>query len=189
MGEDYVTRQVRVAIPLVLGGLELAHPTWSNNSVAEAVAAAGGWWIPLHLGLLLGYALLVLAFWPSATVARVFLAAFAICNTAFLGTDGVVVGVLAGADPAAADALWNSPLVTVLADLTGATRAVAWGLAAYDAYVAGGNQRGLRAGLFILAAIPRQHVGLEAALGMVFLALAGAATLRGRSGPAASSPL
>ena len=50
---------------------------------------------------------------------------FAVCKTAFLAVDGLAVGVLAGSDPSAADALWTSPMVDALADLTGAAWAAA----------------------------------------------------------------
>jgi hypothetical protein len=104
-----------------LAALELAHPAWTDSDVARAVAAAGGWWLPLHLLLITGYAALVRVLWVPPVFARAVLVAFLICNTSFLGVDGISVGLLAPDDPQAADALWNSPLVTALANLTGAT--------------------------------------------------------------------
>jgi len=89
--------------------------------VSQAVAVAGGWWMPLHVLLIAGYAALVRILWLPGTLLRVTLVAFLACNTAFLAVDGVAVGLLVSSDPQAADALWNSQSVTALANLTGAT--------------------------------------------------------------------
>lgn len=165
--------------------------------------------MPLHGLLLVGYVGLVWCFWPQHWIARLLLAGFGVVNTAFLGLDGVVVG-LSGAR---ADEIWNSPLAIGLANLTGATwcaallalaaartrlsRMTSWLLLAvwvmfvlgavvpYAALatgiaLAGAAFRGYSVGagmpfvLLLLAAILRQHVGLEAALGMLCLALAAA---------------
>ena len=108
-------------MPLALGLLELSHPTWTDGSVAQGVAAAGHWWIPLHVALIVGYATLGWTLWPAARSARLLLAVFLVCNTAFLAIDGLAVGLVAESNPPAADALWNSEPVEVLANLTGAT--------------------------------------------------------------------
>lgn len=109
-----------VGVPLVLAILELSHPTWTGGSVSQAVLEAGAWWIPLHVLLLLGYVGLALTLWPENTLSRALLAAFVVCNTAFLLVDGLVVGGLAASDPSAADSVWNSPLTVGFGDLTGA---------------------------------------------------------------------
>ena len=115
-------RLVRLVVLIALSALELSHPTWSDDGgVSHAVAAAGGWWIPLHVLLIAGYAVLVRILWVPGALVRAVLVAFLVCNTAFLVVDGVAVGLLASSDPQAADALWNSQSVTALANLTGAT--------------------------------------------------------------------
>jgi hypothetical protein len=168
--------------------------------------------------------------WPTALVERALLALFAVCNTAFLGIDGVLVGLLARSDPPAADALWNSPPVGVLANLTGAAwsaallalavqrypsrerpaavlveSALTWAAFVASSFLplagvisrvlaaatgAMGVQAAGRAGLpfalLVFSAVLRQHVGSEAALGMLCVAIG--LTLRGRSGPVAASP-
>ena len=115
----------RAAVPLAIAVLELIHPTWAGVSISDGVAAAGGWWIPLHLLLIVGYDVLVWILWTPTGPTRALLCVFAASNTAFLGVDGVAVGVLSQTDPAAADALWNSPPVGALANLTGAAWAAA----------------------------------------------------------------
>jgi hypothetical protein len=219
----------RIGVPLLVGALELVHPSWTDSSVAEGVAAAGAAWIPLHLLLIAGYGLLVLMLWSPVRLPRVLLMLFLVANTAFLATDGLALGLLAQTDPAAADALWNAPAVTVLADVTGACwaaalLALAWersrrmrgttlllalvwllvvgsaalpdrtlltvlvvAIGAYRVYVDGASA--LPFALFVIAATFRQHVGPEAALGMLCIAAAQTiALLRERSAPAASSP-
>jgi hypothetical protein len=225
---------VAVGVPLAVGVLQLTHPTWSDGSVAEAVVVAGAWWIPLHVLLIVGYLALALTLWPPDAFARALLAAFLVCNTAFLAVDGVLVGSLASSDPSAADAVWNSPLTLGLADLTGALwcaallaiaasrvaaprttlllvaliwlafvgslglpamivlGSIALVVAVYRTYLGRGASAGVTFGLLALAALARQHVGVEAALGMLWLALVALAdalrAARGRSAPAASSP-
>jgi hypothetical protein len=255
-----------VAVPLALAAVELLHPTWPGTSPSQAVAAAGAWWLIIHLALIVGYALLVLTLWHASSrpgprprtdlairalgkvcwtkfgrlrlgakrglsaelLGRVALAAFFASNTAFLAVDGLGVGLLARTEPASADALWNSPLVVALADATGATWsaallilaarhtapsrlvaialgtvwialiaspfvpvaslgsfAIALAVAAYQVYR--GGTAGLPFALLAIAAILRQHVGAEAAVGMLCIALARVNVVRGRSTPAASS--
>ena len=231
-----------LAVPIALAALEVSHPAWADGSVAQAVSAGGAWWIPLHLLLIAGYGLLALVLWreiggeTGGRAARTLLAMFSLCNSAYLAVDGVAVGVLAQTDPTAADTLWNSPLVTVLADATGASWAAAllvtgWSwhgtargrvstagalvtwliflasaapaaatsvlasaaLLSRSAAIATGAwavyQRGtssLPFALLVFAAVLRQHVGPEAALGLVCVAIALAITAR--SAPAASCP-
>jgi hypothetical protein len=123
-----VTRAA-VAVPIALAALELSHAAWADGSVAQAVSAAGEWWLPLHVLLIAGYGVLALVLWrhvaervgPVERATRSLAAVFGACNSAYLALDGLVVGVLARTDPDAADALWNSPLVTLLADATGAS--------------------------------------------------------------------
>jgi hypothetical protein len=223
-----------VGVPLVLGILQLTHPTWVDGEVAQAVADASTWWIPLHLLLIAGYVALALSLWPAHRVSRALLVAFLICNTAFLALDGLVVGSLAPSNPSAADAVWNSPWTTALADLTGAlwcaallslavgrspqhqliqltlliwvafvaslftpaailVSSLALVVAVYRTYLGRGPRAGVTFGLLALAALARQHVGVEAALGMLWIALAALSEAlnggptTGRSGPAASS--
>jgi hypothetical protein len=185
--------------------------------------AAGAWWIPLHVLLVVGYVALAWALWPANRIARVLMALFVVANTAFLTLDGVLVGYLTTVDPGQADTLWGSPGVRVLADVTGATwcaallaisgayatvskplmvgLAITWlafvatgvswivavGVAGVLTYLTG--TAGLAAALLIIASVQRQHVGPEALVGMLLVAVAGAIDVaRGRSTPAASSP-
>jgi hypothetical protein len=209
-------RRLRPAIPIGLAALALSHPTWSGGDVAMAVATAGGWWLPLHVLLIAGYAALVRLLWVANGFARVMLIAFLACNTAYVAVDGVAVGPLAGSDPLAADLLWNSPLIILLADLTGATwsaallcvaaahirgtrskplvasivltwvafvasapplsappvisRVLAAATGAWLVY-SGGPAR-VPAALLVFAAVLHQHVGAEAALGLVLVSVA-----------------
>jgi hypothetical protein len=238
----------RVLVPIVLGGLELVHPSWADGSVAEAVAATHGTWVPLHVALIVGFAALAWTLDVPRRPVRVLEGAFVVCNAAYLAIDGVAVGLLAQRNPGAADALWNSPGVTVLADLAGASWAatllavaaarsgpvpavagarsgpvlavaakrsgparvlgpalglvwllfVAGSVLPYVAVIGRGlaliiaaaavytrGTPGLGFALLLLAAVSRQHVGAEAAFGMLCLALAATIELRGRSSPAA----
>src|ERR1700730_11896907 len=93
-----VTRRRRLltfAIPTLLAALELVHPTWSQGSVSQAVQASGPWWVPLHVLLTAGYGVVVYLLWVPAVFAHVLLGVFLVCNTAFLGVDGLAVGLLA----------------------------------------------------------------------------------------------
>lgn len=152
-------RGLRIVVPCALAALELSHPTWSDGGVSPAVMAAGGWWIPLHLLLVAGFAAMVRLLWVRATTARISLVTFLICNTAFLGLDGIGVGLLAPVDPGAADRLWISALVTALANLTGAAWAASLlGVAA--THVRGSTNRAVTIGLgltwltFVASATP-----------------------------------
>src|ERR1051325_1308276 len=45
-----LTRVAPLGLGLGLASLELSHPSWpASVSVVDAVTAAGGWWIPLHV--------------------------------------------------------------------------------------------------------------------------------------------
>jgi hypothetical protein len=209
-------RRLRPVVAGALAAVELIHPAWSEGSVSQAVAAAGSWWLPLHLLLIGGYAALVRLLWTRNVAPRVMLAAFLVCNTTFLAIDGIAVGVLATPDPRAADALWTSPLVTILANLTGATWAAAvlcfagahlrrtrskpveaglvltWLLfvagtpplsmpplfsrltaAATGALIVyAQGAAAVPAALLVFAAVLHQHVGGEAALGLLLIAIA-----------------
>jgi len=210
-----VQRVLRLTVPLALAALEFSHPAWSAGAVSQAILAARDWWLPLHLLLILGYSVLVWLMWLPATLPRVALVAFLLCNTAFLAVDGLGVGLLAAADPGAADRLWSSPVVTALANLAGATwsasllalaamttpaartrpvliglgltwltfvasapplampstigRVVAAATGGWLVYVTG--KSAVPVALLIFAAVLRQHVGAEAALGMLFIAI------------------
>jgi hypothetical protein len=125
---------VEASVPLALAVLELVHPTWSGANIAAGVAASGGTWVPLHVGLLLGYLVLTWRLWLSVTppatpgshgqtlcgAARVALVVFAALNSIFLAFDGIAVGLLTTSEPAAADTLWSAPAVSLLANATGA---------------------------------------------------------------------
>ena len=78
--------------------------------------------MPLHVALLVGYALLAGALYrtTASPLARAALVVFAVLNSAFLVVDGLVVGLRAPVDPASADALWATPAVMLLANATGA---------------------------------------------------------------------
>ena len=106
-------------MPVALAVLEILHPTWTDGSVSDAVRTAGPGWVPLHVALLLGYLLLAAVLWMFAPsqLARVMLVVFGVCNSVYLGIDGIAVGVLTQN----ADALWSEPWVMLLADATGAT--------------------------------------------------------------------
>ena len=108
-----------MVVPLLLAGLALVHPTWAGGSVAPA--AAGGWWIPVHGLLLLGFGALGWLWWLGHWTSRFAVGAFLLCNAAFLAIDGIAVGLMAANDPVGADVLWNSPWVELLSDATGAT--------------------------------------------------------------------
>jgi hypothetical protein len=220
---------LRVGVPLAMGVLELTHPTWSDTSVSQGVAAAGSWWIPLHVLLIVGDGLLVRMLWTPTVVNQVVLGGFAAASTAFLAVDGLAVGLLSQSDPAAADALWNNPVVQALGNVTGAAWAaallataaalfpsdrrrvglfgsaltwatfVASGLVPFAAAasralalatgmlsVQASGVAGVPFALLVFAAILRQHVGPEAALGMLCIAIA--QSVRRRSGPAVASP-
>jgi hypothetical protein len=209
-------RTLRIVVPTALAALELSHPTWSEGAVSQAVSAAGGWWLPLHLLLLVGYGALVWLLWLPAALPRILLVVFLVCNTAFLATDGLAVGLLAAADPDAADRLWNSAFVAALANLTGAawaasllgvaafvcaagrTRPLVLGLgltwltfvasapplAASSAlsrlaalatgawFVYASGVSGVPVALLVFAAVLHQHVGAEAALGVLLVGVA-----------------
>jgi hypothetical protein len=218
-----------VSVPMALGVLELSHPTWSETSVSQGVSGAGGWWIALHVLLILGDGVLVWMLWTSRIVNQLVLSVFAASNTAFLAIDGLVVGLLSQSNPAAADAVWGSAAVETLANITGAAWAAAllttaaalnpsdqrrvglFGSAlTWAAFVASSvvpfaaavsralalatgvlsvqasGMAGMPFALLVFAAVLRQHVGPEAALGMLCVALAQA--LRRRSVPVAASP-
>lgn len=220
--------RLRSLIPIALAVLEVIHPAWPDSSVGEAVQPVVAWWVLLHVGLLVGYVLLVVVLWGLArsVLARWMLLAFAACNTAYLALDGVGVGLLARSDPVTADRLWGAVPVTVLADLVGATwaaallliaiwlqpsngrvvrvgsgvawlalvasavttgaifsllsRGVALATGAWSVYQDG--SRNLPVALLIFASVLRQHVGPEAAVGLIGVALALALT------PARGSP-
>jgi hypothetical protein len=138
---------VRAILPVVVAALELSHPSWSDGSVTQAIASAGGWWIPLHVLLALGYpALVAVILWPrSARFTRSLLAGFTVLNAAYLLIDGVVVAQL---DAPSADAMWNSPWVAGLANAVGATWAAAL-LACALAFLPAGAGRAARIGLAV----------------------------------------
>jgi hypothetical protein len=128
---------------LLLGALELSHPARTD------AATVGDWWIPLHMLLIAGYAGLVWSLWGRSTATRVTLIAFLIPNTAFLAVDGIAVGLLASADPDSATAVWQSPVVAALADLTGATWAAALLVQAAMRLPSGGRPRATQVGLVL----------------------------------------
>lgn len=120
-------RTATVGICVLLALLELAHPVWAGSDVSAGISAAGSLWVPLHVALLLAYAALCTLLWMStpSRLARAALFAFGLANTAFLSIDGLVVGLRATTDPGAADAVWSSTTVQLLADVVGALWCIA----------------------------------------------------------------
>jgi hypothetical protein len=220
-------RVLAIVVPIVVAALELSHPNWSEGAVSQAVLATGALWLPLHVLLLAGYGVLVWLLWVlqsrgvgrlprAAALPRIALVVFLVANTAFLGTDGLAVGLLAGTDPGAADRLWNGEFVEALADLTGAawaasllsvaafvstagrtrpalvglgltwltfvvsapplaappifSRLAALATGAGVVYATGNS--GVSFALLVFAAVLHQHVGAEAALGMLMIGFA-----------------
>jgi len=223
-------------VPIALAVIELGHPAWSDGSVARAVSSAGGWWIPLHVLLVAGYGLLTVRLWRDlppnrlGALARALFLIFGLSNTVFVAVDGIVVGLQAVPDPTAADALWTSPWVGALANVTGAawsgallsfaaavspgrsgraqllglaliwltfvasaavpgaavvSRALAIAVGAWTVYRQGVSS--VPFAVLVFAAVLRQHVGAEAALGLLLLAVAFG--FRERSGPAVAFQL
>jgi hypothetical protein len=196
----------RLALGVLVGvaALEVAHPGVDQ--------AAGDWWLAVHTLLIVGYLGVVALLWrlTSSTPARAALVAFCIANTVYLAVDGLGVGLLARSDAAAAEGLWTSLSVEVLANVTGALWAAAlllladsrgrvgrlgsvltWltfvagtllaGAALLSRIVAVGTggyivyRQGIKAAsvaLLVFAAVLRQHVGPEAALGLLCIAVA-----------------
>lgn len=142
-GQKNAADRLRVLVPLATAGLEITHPTWSDDAVFQAVAPVATWWITLHLLLIALFALLAwtlsvelqYARSPAGDIARVLLGVFVVCNSAFLAVDGVSTGLLVQAglsmQPAqqaivqqVVAAMWESPLMAGLANAAGG----AWAL-------------------------------------------------------------
>jgi len=186
-------RAATVGTCILLALLELVHP-------ASAGDAASGVWAPLHVALVIAYAALCTLLFLSTPshLARAALVAFGLANTLFLAIDGLlglssppvllladVVGALwcialfALAAPQA-DRLTLALLVLAwLAFVASATplgitplvsRALALAAGAWQVYRSGAPA--LPTALLLVAGVLRQHVGPEAALGMVFIAIA-----------------
>jgi hypothetical protein len=173
-------------------------------------------WILLHLALIAAFGALVAVLWPFARwrAARAALVAFAVANTAYLVVDGVFgdVSLSTSALANAAGATWAAALLLMAASASCPSRPVIAGLAVtWLAFVASAPPVGLPplvsrlaaattaawmvyttgrsalpAALLTFGAVSRQHVGPEAALGMVCCALA--IGFSERSTPAAASP-
>ena len=198
------TRRLTVLVLVAVAALELTHPGVDQ--------ASGDWWLAVHALLLLGYLAVVAIVWrlTSNAYVRAAVIAFAAANTVYLAIDGLAVGWLARTDTGAAEQLWNSPVMAVLADVTGALWAAAlllladppdrigrtgavltWLTFVASTLVAGAAlvsrivalatggwsvyRRGAHAlslALLVFAAVLRQHVGPEAALGLVCMAIA-----------------
>ncbi len=204
---------------VALAVLELVHPAFSDGAVADAVTPL---WLPLHLALMVGYALLAVLLWLTATtrLSRLAVVVFAVLNSVFLAIDGLVIGLRAPVDPGSADALWASPAATILADASGAmwcasllalvadrdraplsraamvllaltwvtfvgaafgvpvfvSRGLAVAVGAWQVYRSGTSA--LASALLAFGAVLRQHVGPEAALGLLCVAAALAPTRR-----------
>lgn len=120
--------------------LEIAHPK-GTAAIFDVVAPVSGWWVALHVLLLVVFALFALAVvelgahagGPLATFSRLMMGVFVVANSAFVGIDGIATGVLvraAGTLPpeqrlavaALIETLWRSPVVLALADVS----SVAW---------------------------------------------------------------
>jgi hypothetical protein len=157
---------------LLIDGLVVGSLAGSQPSTADSV-----WNSPLTVGLgdLTG------ALWCAALLAIGATRAYAFQSLA--GSAGspeqmprslIILAVL----------IWGgfvASLVTPAAIVVGSLALV---FAVYRTYTRKGAHAGLTFGLLALAALARQHVGVEAALGMVWIALAALGdALRGRSGP------
>ena len=131
----------RIARALLLVGpaaglvvLELLHPNpHARGTVYQSVSPVVDWWIQLHLLLCVLFALLAFAMFVSlagepgaaATTARVALGVFVAGTCAFVGTEGIGMGLVirgaqglpaaqqAGVDQAV-QALWDSPTANLL---------------------------------------------------------------------------
>jgi hypothetical protein len=198
-----------VFVTVALAALEALHPPTLGADVAPWFG-----WIPLHVALLVGYAALVWLLWRIACgrLYRGALLAFGTLNTTYLLVDGIArsTSPLAAVLADATGAAWAAALlllassgaprpVQVGAALTWlafvgsapplglpviASRTLALATAAGLAYATGAPA--VPAALLIFSAVLRQHVGPEAALGL--LLLVPALSLRGRSAPAAVCP-
>jgi hypothetical protein len=174
--------------------LEVIHPVSSGGDVASA----GALWVPLHVALIVGYVLLVWLLWQVARAAlpRIASVIFVLANTAFLVVDGIlgrpgdaVLANLTGATWCllllALAASWYRPdrpvivmfALTWLAFVAGVlqvspllSRVVAIATAAWLAYRSG--VAGVPSALLAFASVLRQHVGPEAALGLLCVAAA-----------------
>jgi hypothetical protein len=180
-----------IAACVVLAVLELVHPASSD------AGAAGSMWVPLHVALIGGYGLLSWLLWRTGTaVLRVALIVFVLANTALMASEGLMIGLPAGtllgnvtgaawsfALLSLAAALYPLALDRVMAALlamtwlvfvAGATplemspllsRATAIVTAAWLTYR--GGPFALPSAVLVFAAVLRQHVGPEAALGLL----------------------
>jgi hypothetical protein len=124
-------RRVLLLAPAAAAALELLHPTWPDDSIFESVAPVIGWWLTVHLLLLV---LVPAVLWTlslelpanSARLARVLLVVAAVANAAFIAADGLGTGVLIISTRAAdLPAMWNSPLLIAVADFAGGSFALA----------------------------------------------------------------
>ena len=175
------------ALCVVLAGLEVLHPATAQDAQQQV-------WIGVHVALLVGYALLCVALWTSApnALARASVAVFGVLNAAFLAIEGLGVGapmlLLANVTGAA----WSAALLTrvresrVLTVLLAAawvlfvagafglpvivSRVAAIGVMAWLVYT--GGRAAIGGALLAFAAVLRQHVGPEAALGLLCVAAA-----------------
>jgi hypothetical protein len=147
--------------------LELLHPTWPDDAIFESIAPVLGWWLALHvllLGLLPGVLWTLWLELPrrrggAKSLARVLLIIAAIANAAFIAIDGIGTGLLIlYARAAALTVLWNSPLLTGLADLAGGAFALALLATAAALY------REARTGLAVVALIVTGLAFLASAL-------------------------
>jgi len=194
-------RRASVVICLALALLEVLHPA-AYDGQAD--------WVPLHVGLLVLYLALGATLWTQRSDAlfRVALVAFSVANAVFLVVDGLLA-------PDDANVLWP----TLLANVTGAAWSLTllalaapplWLMAAvWLAFVSNvpllsrgvaiagvawlgyrGGASAIPAALLVFASTLRQHVGPEAALGLVLVAVALAWRRSPRAGsdPAAACP-
>ncbi len=144
MRNTIVRRSVILGAPLVVGVLDLTHPTFTKEvGIYHGVLAHLNWWIILHLVQIPLFALLGLAAYllldgvstPAVRVSRCALALFLVVYPAFDTLIGVGTGILvknAAPLPAseqatiatAIDAYWRSPIAFVVATIG----ANAWGV-------------------------------------------------------------
>lgn len=131
---EFSRRRVLVLAAPSVAVLELLHPTWPDEAVFQTVAPIVGWWLTVHVLLLVLLPAVLWTLWlelpPSRAgldaVTRVLLIVAAVANAAFIAIDGLGTGVLIiTARSAALIEMWNSPLLIALADLAGAAFALA----------------------------------------------------------------
>ena len=129
-------RHALLLAPPCVAVLELLHPIWPDDAIFETVAPLVGWWLALHMLLLVLFPMVLWTLWLELppmrgrleVVARALLIVAAIANATFIAIDGIGTGFLivdARSNAAGLAAMWNGPLLVGLADLSGGAFALA----------------------------------------------------------------